>query len=768
MIHKLLLIFALSATLCAGQDAPIASPGEATSPTSADDTSTRPAASQNGMPVRSITNVPSLSTPNLATGTASNPAAAPARRGESAAVPMDAPPTVRSEFELFVEDAAGHPLPVYGRELFNQVPTTFAPVDQIPVVGNYALGPGDQLLIRVWGKIDLDTTVTVDRNGQIYLPKVGALSVGGLRYEQIESYLRSAIGNLYKGFELNVTLGQLRSIQVFVLGSARRPGVYTVSSLSTLVNAIFASGGPSATGSMRDIQLRRDGHLVTELDSYDLLRKGDKSRDTPLLPGDVIYVPPIGPQVAILGSVNEPGIYELKGDTTIAAVLEEAGGLTSLAGNERIQLERIENHRRRRVDDFPLDGSSLQRSLRDGDMLEIFPISPRFENAITLRGNVAKPGRFPWHEGMRVSDVIPSRDFLITSGYWEQQNHVAGNSQTEMLGDLSQDTAEINWSYAAVQRLDDHDLSTRLIPFNLANAIDDPGSPDNKLLKAGDVVTIFSRKDLPLPEDKHASFVRVAGEVNIPGVYRIAPDETLREVVERAGGLTVRSYLYASQFTRESTRRIQEEQLKLSIHKMQNDLKSRVAAGEASPAQTALAALSQSPQIALEQESQVKAEQDLIAQLGDVRPTGRVVLGLKPDAHSVADIPEFPLEDGDSFYVPPTLGTVQVSGEVYNANAFRYQPKRHLGSYLRDSGGPARTADVKRIYLIRADGTVVSNQSSGSVWHDNFEDLALMPGDAIVVPPKLKLSPGFMAELPMITQILSQTAMTGAVVSILQ
>jgi protein involved in polysaccharide export with SLBB domain len=236
----------------------------------------------------------------------------------------------------------------------------------------------------------------------------------------VESYLRAAIGNLFKGFELNVTMGQLRSIQIFVLGSARQPGAYTVSSLSTLVDALFASAGPSATGSMRHIQLRRANRLLVDFDIYDLLRRGDKSHDVQLLPGDVIYIPPAGPQVAIMGSVNEPGIYELKGETTIASGLKDAGGITNLAEADRALLERIENHRRRRVDDFPLDASGLQRVLRDGDMLRVFPISPRFENAVTLRGNVAEPGRFPWHEGMRISDLIQSRGFLITRHHWYQ------------------------------------------------------------------------------------------------------------------------------------------------------------------------------------------------------------------------------------------------------------------------------------------------------------------------------------------------------------
>lgn len=192
---------------------------------------------------------PARTNTNLTPGTTQGPTEAAPAPG-TRPVPSTrviGPITTRSEFEMFAEDAAGRRLHVYGRQLFDEAPTTFAPMDHIPVPADYVLGPGDQLLIRVWGKIDLDGGMTVDRDGQIFIPKVGSLRVAGLRYEQLESYLRAAIGNLYKGFELSVTMGKLRSIQIFVLGSARQPGAYTVSSLSTLVNALFASGGPSAT-----------------------------------------------------------------------------------------------------------------------------------------------------------------------------------------------------------------------------------------------------------------------------------------------------------------------------------------------------------------------------------------------------------------------------------------------------------------------------------------------------------------------------------------
>ena len=790
MTYKLLFLVLLSCTFCEGQSV-LTTPTESTQsvPGSAEAPSTS-AAQHPGQNARQSAE----RTYTDGAGTTISPVPAPVPAPMSFVGPL----TTRSDFERFAEDGTGRPLPVYGRRLFDEVPTTFAPVDHVPVPADYTLGPGDELLIRAWGKIDLDSRVTVDRNGQVSLPRVGILNVAGLRYDQLEGYLHSSIGALFKDFELNVALGQLRSIQIFVLGSARQPGAYTVGSLSTLVNALFASGGPSATGTMRHIQLRRGSKLLTEFDIYDLVQKGDKSHDVQLLPGDVIYIPPVGAQVAITGSVNEPGIYELKGETTITAALEGAGGLTSLAGAKRVLLERIDNHSTRRVEEFPLDAQGLQRLLANGDLLRIYPLSPKFENAVTLRGNVAQPGRYLWRAGMRISDLIPSREFLVTREFWNGQNQLAagnvdhafgtqsidgfngqnqrsdramsqragrtGNprddqtdtSQVSMIESVGQSSAEINWEYAVIERLDDQDLSTRLIPFRLGSAINDPASGDNQLLKAGDVVTIFSRADLELPLEKHSSFIRVGGEVNAPGVYRVNPGETLRDLVARAGGLAPHSYLYASLLTRVSTRRAQEEQLRQSTEQMQRELISRYA--NATP---------QAGQTGADQQAQLAMQQASLARLSSIRPTGRVVLDMKPDATTAADIPDFPLEDGDTFYVPPRLSTVQVVGAVYNANAFRHEPDKRLVAYLNDAGGATREADQKRIFVIRADGTVVSRQSRNNHLHGDFEKLRLLPGDAIVVPEKLKVS-SKMNDFLQATQLASQTAVTAAALSVIK
>jgi polysaccharide export outer membrane protein len=778
MTHKLAFVVLLSCTVCAGQSV-------LTTPR--DSTQSLPSASatQSENDARS----PNQAAPRAgdknsadAAGPGSN-AAESFRRGTAlSASRVVGPLTTKSDFQQFAEDAVGHSLTVFGRQLFDEVPTTFAPVENVPVPAGYVVGPGDELLIRAWGKIDLDSRVTVDRNGQVYLPKVGAINVAGLRYDQLDGYLHLAISTLFKDFELNVALGQLRSIQIFILGNARQPGAYTVSSLSTLVNALFASGGPSATGTMRHIQLLRGNKLLAEFDVYDLAQKGDKSHDVQLLPGDVIYIPPVGAQVAITGSINQPGIYELKGDTTVTAALEGAGGLTSLAGAKRVLLERIDNHSSRRVEEFQLDAQGLQRPLADGDLLRIYPLSPKFENAVTLRGNVAQPGRYVWKEGMRVSDLIPSRDFLVTRDFWNGQNRLVqgrvdhdfdtmrpdqimnqrtgqtgnpltdqtGTSRTSLIESVGQNSAEINWEYAVIERLDDQDLSTRLIPFRLASAVDDRSSNDNQPLKAGDVVTVFSRADLELPMEKHSSFVRVGGEVNAPGVYRVNPGDTLRDVVAKAGGLTSRSYLYASLFTRVSTRQAQEAQLRQSADKMQSELTSRYA--NATP---------QAGQTAMDQQAQLAMQQAALARIASIRPTGRVVLDMKPESATAADIPDLPLEDGDAFYIPSRLSTVQVAGAVYNANAFRHQPSKRLVAYLNDAGGATREADQKRIFVIRADGTVVSRQSSTIHIHGGFEKLALLPGDAIVVPEKVRAS-SRLSDLLQATQLASQTALTAA------
>lgn len=673
------------------------------------------------------------------------------RPPEQTPVPPLAKPRTRTveltDFQQMVATSLGQTLPIYGQSLFDEVPTTFAPVDHVPVSADYVIGPGDELLIRAWGQIDLDIHVRVDRNGAVYIPKVGNLNVAGLRYDQVQNFLKSHISRIYQNFDLNVGMGELRSIDVFVVGQASHPGRYTISSLSTLANAIFASGGPSPSGSMRHIELKRGSSVVTNFDLYDLLLKGDKSKDVQLLPGDVIYFAPVGPQVAMGGQVNNPAIYELKNEATLGDVLQLAGGLSITAYGGKVYVEQIKNREDRAIEEIKLDNAGFTRPLKDGDVLNFTPISPRFVDSVTLRGNVAQPGRYPWHDGMRVTDLIPNREFLITREYWNQQNALTLQMQTTPatnngelnkqdidklqkgpLNDVKKNAPEINWDYAVIQRMNMQDLSTELVPFNLGKAVLQHDDSSNLVLQPGDIVTIFSQADLRVPRDQQTKLVKLEGEFASAGVYRAQPGDKLRDLVMRAGGLAPSAYLYAAVFTRESTRIQQQERLDMVISQMERDL-ARQAAQASQNAKTGDEANAA--------RAAMDAQRASLDKLRQLRADGRIVLNLHPDDTGVEAIPDLPLEDGDQFYVPSRPIVVSVVGDVYNQGSFIQRPGKTVERYLRDAGGPTRNADKGKIFVVRANGAVVSKDAASGFWSGGFSSMVLMPGDTVVVPEQL-------------------------------
>lgn len=702
------------------------------------------------------------------------------------------PPEPDIEFQRFVSASLGYRLEIFGQNLFSNVPSTFAPLDRVPVTPDYLIGPGDELLIRAWGQIDINYRAVVDRTGAVYIPKIGAISVAGVRYDELNGVLTRNIGRVFKNFELNVTLGQLRSIQVFVVGQVKRPGSYTVSSLSTLVNALFASGGPSNRGSMRQIVLKRQGKEITRFDLYDLIVSGDKSKDAQLLPGDVIYVAPVGRLVALAGSVNVPAIYELKEHDDLSQVLIYAGGLTTTAGGQKAFVDRIDDRLTRRTAEFELNATGLKTELKDGDVVRFLHISPKFDNAITLRGNVAVPGRYPWRQGMRVKDLIPNREFLVTQEFWKRQNKLAVDpdsltfqshdeadqerqkeqqrdryapsdqtggqnqapvsnppadqggmgrngdlssrvgrteaqriKQEELKNEVKRSTAEINWEYAVVQRINPEDLATRLVPFNLGKAISGEES-QNIVLQPGDVITIFSQNDMQVPAAQQTKFVRLEGEFRTAGVYQVEPGETLRHLIVRVGGLTPQAYLYGSEFTRESTKEDQQKRLDEYINELEKSID-----------RNASAQRNLSGEEALTERQSLEGQRQLLDKLRQLKATGRIVLELKPNTSDIDAIPDLPLEDGDRLLVPFRPATVNVIGSVYNSNSFIFKQDKTVGDYLKISGGPTKNGDKGHLFVIRADGTTVSGHGHNGVFFKSFTEARLSPGDTIVVPEKL-------------------------------
>ena len=704
-------------------------------------------------------------TPTIRTGSA-GPAATPSPQ------PSEAPAAdAATDFQRFVASSIGQVLPIFGASLFDRVPSTFAPLERVPVTADYVIGPGDQILLRIWGQVNLDLDLTVDRAGAVFIPQAGNINVAGLPFQQLSSYLRSQLETVFRNFDLNVNMGELRSIQIFVVGQARRPGTYTVSSLSTLVNALFASGGPSSQGSMRRVQLKRGTAVATEFDLYDLLLNGDKSKDVRLLPGDVVYVPPVGPLVAAAGSVRTPAIYELKSENDVAGLIRMAGGLSPVADLQRATLERIHQSASREVLEFKLDVQGLATGIGDGDVLGVGAILPRFANAVTLRGNVASPGRFTWRAGMRLRDVIPDKDSLITRDYWKKHNvlgfvppdeRVPADPSTEArripaATEIAAFVPEINWTYAVIERQNARDLKTELVPFNLGKLVLEGDETQNLDLRPGDVVTVFSQADIRVAVSQQNPKARLEGEFQTAGFYDVRPGETLGALVQRVGGLTPQAYLYGAEFLRESTRIDQQRRLDQLINELEREL-DQSASREIGRATTQEDAQSAA--------TSVQNTRQLIARMRNLKATGRIVLRLQPGSNDLTKLMDLPLEDGDRFVVPARPATVNVFGAVYNQNSFLFEPAMRVEDYLRQAGGPTRTADKGRVLIIRADGTVVPKQGS-NIFRRTFESARLNPGDSIVMPEQL-FKPGIMRGLRDWTQVFSQMALGAAAINVLR
>ena len=747
------------------------------------------------------------------------------------------PPEPLTEFQKFVGSSTGQVLPIFGADLFRNVPSTFAPLDMTPVPPDYVIGPGDELRIRVWGQVNFNADLRVDRSGEIYLPQVGDVHVAGLPFSGLDGQLRKSIGRVYRNFDLTANVGQIRAIQVYVAGQARRAGVYTVSSLSTLVDALFASGGPSVQGSMRHVQLKRGGEVITDFDLYELLVHGDKSKDVKLLSGDVIFIPAAGPSVAVTGSVRSPAIYELREGETIGNAVTNAGGPSTLASNARVSIQRIADHRDQQALEVAMDTAGLATPLAGGDILRVISVVPRFQKTVTLRGNTANPGHFAWHQGMRLSDLIPDRDALLSRDYWwrraqlglpspefepipafstmrqpstpvdiprrlfrpppprilgqsgtnpqsgaspsdqdqtnlsgenpggqqsmeggqlppdyssnypylnpQQANERAASSslaaqqmqlQTQNTPQQAERTEvrisapEIDWNYAVIERLDRDTLKTSLIPFDLGKLVMQHDPSQDLELQPGDVVSVFSQADIHVPLEEQTKYVRLEGEFIHSGIYSVKPGEGLRELVQRAGGLSPDAYLYGSEFTRESSRVAQQARIDEYVQNLELQITRGSLAVAASPVASAQDLASGSAAQA--------SGRELITRLRQIRASGRIVLEFNAANTGQNMVPNIALEDGDRFIMPPVPATVNVVGAVYDQNSFLFKSERRSGAYLHLAGGPNRDADKKHVFIIRADGSVVSREAANGLWGNTFEQLRMNPGDTIVKPEK--------------------------------
>ncbi|MBI4753048.1 SLBB domain-containing protein [Candidatus Desantisbacteria bacterium] len=408
-------------------------------------------------------------------------------------IPQEATPQIVSKKDV----------KVFGREMFDRASSSFEPMVDASVGPDYIIGSGDNLIVELWGKFENVYNLVVDRDGKVFIPNIGAIQVYGLSFTQLQNLLQDKFSKVYTNFKMNVTLGKLRTIKVFVVGEVTKPGAYTLSSLSTVFNALYAAGGPGIEGSMRNIRLIRENKVINTIDLYKFLLEGDKSQDNRLCAGDTIFVPLRGPMVGVAGEITRPASYELKGSTTITELIRLAGGVKSTGYLHRIQIERLQHHERNTIEDIDLDAMERDKAkdmgVFNGDFVLIFPISEQKYKFVELVGMVLRPGRYELKEKMRVSELLDAGKLL-------EEAHLEKIDVIRTYKDKRQQVISVN-----LRDIQGRDLE----------------------LQEWDRVVVYSSWDMK-PRDR----VSITGLVKNPGYYDLLENMSVGDIICQAGGIT--------------------------------------------------------------------------------------------------------------------------------------------------------------------------------------------------------------------------------------
>jgi protein involved in polysaccharide export with SLBB domain len=693
----------------------------------------------------------------------------------------------------------------FGYDLFAQYQSTFEPLTNVPVPSNYIVGSGDTIDVFLYGSQNHAYQMAVGRDGRINFPQLGPVTVGGQLFSQVQSELQSRVEHQMIGVRASISMAETRTIQIFAMGDAYEPGAYTISGLGTVTSALYAAGGVRKTGSLRNIQLKRDGVVVGKLDLYDLLIRGSTAEDAKLLQGDVVFVPPIGATVSIDGEVQRPAIYEVKGETTPAEMVALAGGMTPDADTSKATLIRIMPNGERVVLALDLTAGGAALGLRNGDLIHIPRLRPTLDSAVQLQGHVYTAGAYFYRQGMRLTDVIrsvddvePSADlhYVLIRREQPPDRHVIALS-ANLAAALAAPGSAADVPLQARDQITVFDLSSsrdRIIrpvlddlrmeataqePQQVVSVEGrvnvpgqyplEPGMAVADLIRAGGgladaayagkaeltrfVVTAGGTRQTQLididvtaalsgnpaanvklrPYDvlsvkevsqwTNEESITLMGEMRFPGTYTIKPGETLESVIERAGGLTQYAFPEGAVFTRMELREREQQQMDQLAERMKVELGvlalravATSAGGSAGGGENALI-----------------VGRSLLQQLQGEKAVGRLVINLSRILGERENSPyDVVLRSGDELIVPKFEQEVTVIGEVQDPTSHLYNPDLSRNDYVRLSGGLTAQADAKRIYVVRADGSVVANE--GSRWFSRGSNVEIHPGDTIVVP----------------------------------
>ena len=724
----------------------------------------------------------------------------------------------------------------YGYDFFQNMAISFTPNKNLPVGVDYIIGPGDNFKIHIWGKFESSYEVTVNREGGIIIPRLGTVYVSGLSYSEMKTHLYNKFKEFYTDFQISITMGELRTVGIFVVGEALIPGTYSVSSLSTLITALFEVKGPSKNGSLRNIQLIRNSKVIKNLDLYQFFLKGDKSEDHRLEPGDTIFIPVIGPVAGIAGNVKRPAIYELKEGENINDIINYAGGILPTGDLQNVVVERIDGHQKRVIKNFniapqfSIDKMELQTRLKDGDLVKIYPVHKEIRNVVTLEGHVKYPREYEYQPGMTLKDLIPSYEALLPEPYLNQgviMRRVPPDYHTEIvefnLGKMLEGNLDSNISLKELDRvivyykweketrpqvrirgsvgspglytlyegmnikdlifqagnitdkayLEEGTLTRILVGENGTDNINLSFSPrkaingelpDNIILEPDDTVYI---RQIPKLNETLNRTVSLEGEFVFPGEYSFTEGERISSIIRKAGGITENGYPYGAVFERETIKEIQGKRFKDYMDSLEEEILT---------VSLKMAELSVDKDQAELMAQELTTKKQLLEKMKSSRPSGRMVINLDKILDNPDSENDFRLKSGDRLIINARPDYVNIMGEVYNPTALLFEDGKTVQYYLNRVGGLTEEAHEKQMYLVKANGDVISkNQESffGLFSWDGknqrwtvgrgFDSQKLDPGDTIIVPKKLTKYQ-WLTVTKSITEIMYQIAVTAGVI----
>jgi protein involved in polysaccharide export with SLBB domain len=662
-------------------------------------------------------------------------------------------------------------LKIFGYNLFNGTEESFSPVLEATPPPDYKLGPGDNVLVNIWGRVDMQLDLTIDREGKVFIPKVGEISAWGITLDRFKDLVGKRLSAIYSDYQYSVTLGKIRRIKVFVYGEVKRPGGYTTSSLATLFNALYLAGGPTQTGSLRSIRHLRNNKILDRIDLYRFLISGDNSQDSRLESGDVIFVPVCGPLVKISGQVKRPAIYELAGNEKITDLIALAGGTTAESFLEMISLDRISKDDNRIIQNVDLSDKlqatdsvafeNYNLALQDGDRVHIPSVYDLQNNTVRLMGNVKHPGTFGLTDSMRVSDLIDNGEQFLRDTYTQRANLFRTFP----------------------------DQSREVYPVNLDEVLSSVDS-SNYLLIDKDSLVIYSQNDI-----KRYKTVTISGPVKRPGIYEFFENMRLSDLIFLSGNPLKQSYMLQAEIARvvpgkpaeilhvnldkvlteeDSTEdillaeddavfirtiprwrvdnnvAIDGEIMFPGVYEIDKDSERlsdliKRAGGftpEAFPKGVVYMRPSISDEIEKRQARSILASTELtildslnrplpkLDQTLNTKGTDRIIINIKPALEHPGCNDDIVLQRGDHIYIPSEPAGVQILGAVGFTGTVVYRPGENIKYFINSSGGYSQNADRGQTRLAKVDGRVLSGP-------DAFRT-KVEAGDMILVPQKMK------------------------------